>query len=340
MNPIVSIANRINKPCKKNKYKILTYATHESYQTALAETGHEFLLLRRQGAKEWETKYKPLPKNTHVLDRISDTEYDIDFILSHERFGQLQISKQISTALRLPIVHVEHIEPQTNNWSEEYFNQLKSVKADINVFITEHNKNSWGCESGVVVKHGIRTNLFSGWNTNLLTSHKYVLYIVNWLEQRDQFCGYSEWMYVKNKVESLDPTIKFVLIGDNPGISQPVSNELDLVKAINSCSCYVNTSRLSPVPMSLMEAMSCGAPCVSTAKQEIPKIMSNENICTNDLDAMCDQIIKICNDKEYASMIGNFCRSRIVENYNMDSFVESWNSVFDSAYKLKLENTI
>ena len=80
MNPIVSIANRINRPCKKNRYKILTFATHESYQTTLAETGHEFLLLRRNGAKEWETKYKPLPKNTYVLDRLSDTEYDIDFI--------------------------------------------------------------------------------------------------------------------------------------------------------------------------------------------------------------------------------------------------------------------
>ena len=250
------------------------------------------------------------------------------------------MAKQISTALRLPVVHVEHIEPQTNNWSLEYFNELKSIKADINVFITEHNKASWGCDDGIIVKHGIRTDLFSGWSSSRASPNKYVLYIVNWLEQRDQFCGHKEWLYVKNKVESIDPSIKFVLVGDNPGISSPISNESDLVRIINAASCYINTSRLSPVPMSLMEAMSCGAPCVSSAKQEIPKIMQNDDICTNDLDQMAAQIVKICNDKTYADKIGSFCRSRILDNYNINNFVSSWNSVFDSAYNLGIEGTI
>ncbi|MFN9957046.1 MAG: glycosyltransferase, partial [bacterium] len=99
-------------------------------------------------------------------------------------------------------------------------------------------------------------------------------------------------------------------------------------------------SRLSPVPMSLMEAMSCGAPCVSSAKQEIPKIIQNEDICTNDLDQMASQIVKICNDREYASKIGAHCRNRIVSDYNMSDFVSSWNKIFDAAYAIRIGRSI
>ena len=123
-------------------------------------------------------------------------------------------------------------------------------------------------------------------------------------------------------------------------MSRPISNEKDLINAINGCSCYLNTSRLSPVPMSLMEAMSCGIPCVSTANQQVPVIMNGIETCSNNLDFLASQIVEICNNTEKAKNIGSACRTRIVDHYNIDNFVKNWNNVFDSAYNLCLENTI
>jgi len=86
--------------------------------------------------------------------------------------------------------------------------------------------------------------------------------------------------------------------------------------------------------------MSCGAPCVSSAKQEIPKIMQNDEVCTNDLDQMAAQIVKICNDKEYAVKIGSHCRNQIVKNYNIGDFVNSWNKIFDLAHEIRIGRVI
>lgn len=337
MNPLIFITNKINR-LEKKQYKILTFPTHEAYQTNLAETGHEFVLIdRKQGNKQWNFETKPLPKNTTIINDINDFDYDIDFILSQERFGQLQFAKSMSRTTRLPIVHIEHIEPLLFRWSQEEFEKLKSLRADIHVFITEHNQLSWGDKQSFVIPHGIKTSNFVGWNGS---KSKKVLYIVNQLAERDEFCGFKEWLHLKELVSSIDPEIEFILIGDNKGVSNSISDERTLVQAINNCSCYLNTSKLSPVPMSLMEAMSCGIPCVSTANQQVPIIMKGIDTCSNDLSFLAKQIVEICNNSERAASIGNQCRNRIVENYNIDNFINKWNVIFDNAYNLCLENSI
>ena len=336
MDNIRIIASKINRPKKKDKYNILTFPTHEGYQTLLDKTGHNFYMLNLAGGKRWETAYRDVPPNHEIIDSIYDELSDIDFILSHERFSQLQTAREISQKCRLPILHMEHVEPQDDRWDAATAQNLRSIMGDVNVFITEHNKKSWNIDcDGIVIPHGIDTETFKGPWTGHENNKKYVLYTVNLLKERDYFCGHKVWERVKNLVQSAMPEVEFKLIGNNPGVSSPVSDPESLSEFYRRCACYINTSQLSPVPMTVMEAMSCGCPVVSTAKQEIPKIIDNgkNGFCSNSEEEMASEIIKIITDKEYAIALGNQARQTIIDRFSCDSFIENWNKVFDLAYE-------
>lgn len=330
MNPLKILANKINRPKQKQKYDILTFSTHEAYQEALARTGHNFYLIELEGFKKWNESFRKLPSNCSIIKSFDKIPSSIDFILSQERYTQIQNAKNFANALRLPIVHLDHVEPISNPALME----MKAITADVNVCITEHNKNTWGNEKAHVIRHGIDTEVFSGWAPN---KSKRVVYIVNYLKDRDFFCGYSEWLEVKNLVAKMDPEIEFILIGDNPGVSKTISNPVDLCSALNSCACYINTSKFSPVPMSLLEAMSCGMPIVSTRYQEVAKILDETNsMSSNDTRFLADSIVNICNNNETYSSLGQEARKFIINNHSMESFVRNWNDIFDRAYNNRL----
>jgi len=208
MNKVKTVCRQIcKKQAKKNNYNILTYATHEGYQSLLDKTGNNFYLIERPEGKKWESKYRELPPSHHEINQWHD-DLDIDFILSQERFGQLQFSLDLSLNSRLPIVHIDHTEPQDDIWNEFQRKQLRSLKADINVSITEYNKQSWGESEAIVIPHGIDTKKFDGWS-NHKKEKKYILYVVNFLEGRDYFCGHTQWLYIKDKIQKNHPEVEF-----------------------------------------------------------------------------------------------------------------------------------
>lgn len=328
MNPVSFIATKINaKP--KRKYNILSFSTHEAYQEAMAKTGHNFYLLQPKGQKQWNEKFRKVPNNCFLIQSVDKIPKDIDFMISQERYSQIQSMLSLSNIIRVPVIHIDHVEPIKN----EHFNFLKSHIADKHVFITQHNMESWET-SGEVINHGIETEVFKGWKPN---KSKTVVYTVNYLKDRDFFCGWKEWNYIRDGVSKIDPTINFILIGENPGISSTISDPSELAKKLNSCSCYLNTSKFSPVPMSLLEAMSCGMPIVSTRHQQVAKILNeNNSISSNDLDELVKAVVDICNTETKYSVMGNNARQLILESFSMNDFINNWNRIFNETYNLKL----
>lgn len=326
MSKVISIINKSYG--KKDKYNILTFDTHERYQTQLAKTGHNFYSFRYNQCKKWNEEYAPLPENYYILPENSLLNgIDFDFILSQSKFGQFQMAKRLQQYLGIPIVSLEHTLP-IPSWPNDYLESLKSMKGDINVFISSYSVNEWkmDCEP-TVVHHSVDIDLFKPMDCEQSTD---ILSVVNDFKNRDYCCNYQGW-------ERITQGLSVKLVGDNPGLSEPAKNPEELVKEYQKSKIFLNTSTISPVPTALLEAMACGCAVVTTATCMIPTIIVNgvNGFMSNNEGELRHIIEKLLQSEKLRKEIGNQARQTIVEKFSEQQFINKWNNIFDMAYGAK-----
>ena len=311
---------------KKEKYNILTFDTHERYQTQLAKTGHNFYSFRYQGCKTWNETFSKLPDNYYILpENVLYKSIDFDFILSQSKFGQFQVAKKIQQDFKLPIVSLEHTLP-IDSWPEAQLKSFRSMSGDINVFISKYSKDIWDIDQDAdIIHHSVDTDLFKP-NHNIQKSTT-VLSVVNDFKNRDYCCNYSGW-------KRITKGLPVKLVGDSPGLSKPAESVEELAREYQSTQVFLNTSTISPVPTALLEAMACGCAVVSTATCMIPEIIVNgvNGFISNDEEELTEYIKMILDSSYLRERLGIEARKTILEKFSEDEFVSSWNKVFDRAY--------
>jgi glycosyltransferase involved in cell wall biosynthesis len=325
-NKTISIINKSFGP--KEKYNILTFDTHERYQSQLAKTGHNFYSFRYEECKIWNEEYAPYPDNYYRLPKNAIMNgLDFDFILSQSKFGQFQVAKRLQKYLDIPLISLEHTLP-IGSWPDKYLEMLKLMKGDLNVFISSYSADQWGmdCES-TVIHHSVDSELFKPSDCEQSTD---ILSVVNDFANRDYCCNYKGW-------QRITKGFSVKLVGDNPGISKPAKNTQELTKEYQSCKIFLNTSTISPVPTALLEAMACGCAVVTTATCMIPDIIKNgvNGFMSNNEEELRDYINSLLNSEELRKNIGKEARNTVLNNFSEDKFISSWNSVFDKAYGVK-----
>lgn len=327
----LTIINKAIKPTK-DKYNILTFDTHERYQTQLCKTGHNFYSFRYNDCKEWDTIYASKPSNYYTLPQNSIiTGIDFDFILSQSKFGQFQVASNLKQLLNLPIISLEHTLP-IPSWPNEQLNQFKSMVGDFNVFISEYSIREWkmNCKCSMI-HHSIDTELFSPSPVKQdECENDYVLSVVNDFKNRDYCCNYSGWKRITSG-------LKVKLVGNNPGISEPAKNPQALAEEYRSAKVFLNTSTISPVPTSLLEAMACGCAVVSTATCMIPEIIQNgvNGFCSNNEVELREYIDELLADNKLCNKLGKAARQTVIEKFSEAKFINNWNNLFDAAYGVK-----
>jgi hypothetical protein len=318
---IVDIANS-NKPMR---YNILTFPTHERYETQLCKTGHEFYSFTSDRFKRWNTSQVEVPSNYHILPDNQVCGYlKYDFILVQSKFWQFQVAQQINQQLSIPIICLEHTLPTPQTMTFDQINSMRQMSGDVNIFISDFSKKAWNI-NGAVIHHGVDTNVFCKQNIDKKLE---ILTVANDFINRDYCLNYSGWKRVTN---GLDVNI----IGDTKGLSSPAKSIDELVNAYNTCSIYFNSSTLSPIPMSLLEAMSCGCPVVSTATCMIPEIIKNgENgFISNNEEELRSYIDYLLNNPEEREKLGNNARQTVIDKFSEYEFIQKWNELFDKVYE-------
>lgn len=311
---------------KKDKYNILTFPTHERYETELCKTGHEFYSLNISNAKKWNSDQTDIPVNYHVLPENQSCDYlNFDFILVQSKFGQFQVAQNINQQLGLPIICLEHTLPTPPSMTQSQINQMKNMRGDINVFISQFSKSRWGID-GIVIHHGVDTKTFKPLDNH--NKENTVLTVANDFVNRDYCLNFNGWKRVTNGLNTK-------LIGNTPGLSTAAPDINSLVDSYNTCSVYFNSSTLSPIPMSLLEAMSCGCAVVSTATCMIPEIIKNgENgFISNDETELRSYIELLTKDETLRNTIGINARKTIEQNFSEQEFVNNWNTLFRKVYE-------
>ena len=319
----------INKATlKKDKFNILTFDTHERYQSQLCKTGHNFYSFRYDNCKVWDDNYAKKPDNYYILPNNSIFGWiDFDFILSQSKFGQFQASQSINQQLSLPVVSLEHTLP-IPSWPEQQTEAFRQMRGDINVYISEYSADKWGenCDN-LIVRHSVDSKLFhpGEWERK-----NHVLSVANDFINRDYCLNYKGW---KRVTEGLPVRV----VGDTPGLSEAAKDVSELVTEYQTSSVFFNSSTISPVPTSLIEAMSCGCAVVSTATCMIPEIIENgvNGFISNDEEELQSYIRQLLDDPSLAAKMGHAARQTVIEKFSEESFINNWNEIFDLAYRMK-----
>jgi hypothetical protein len=323
------IGSLLRKATRKDgePLNILTFPTHERYESGLVLTGHNFWAWRGQGIKDWNTTYAPVPKNYRLLnpeqnERQIPVWLNIDLVLSQNKAGQFQIAQQIARNLQVPLISLEHTLPQ--NGQHKIAAQM--MRGDYNVFISEYSIGEWGFDpTGCdVIKHGVDTEIFLPLQS--VSRESTILSVVNDWVNRDWCCGFRLWQAVTKDLP-VRP------VGDTPGLSSPAKSVADLVKHYNTAQIFINTSTVSPVPTALLEAMACGCAVVSTENCMIPEVIEHgENgFMTNDPKEMRQYLQTLLDNPALCRTLGDNARKTIVERFSMKAFVEKWNELFERA---------
>lgn len=311
---------------KSDRYNILTFNTHERYQTQLAKTGHDFYAFNFDGGKEWYNGHAPMPSNYYQLPKNSlYSGVVFDLIMVNSKFGQFQTAAQINKQLQLPILTLEHTLP-IPSWPQQHLNMFKSMRGDVDVFITKYSQYAWGMD-GDIVYHSIDTELFKPGSEEPKAK---VLTVAHDFVNRDYALNYHGW-------DRITKSLPRIVVGDTEGLSKQSQSVEELVQKYQDSLVYINPSVLSPVPTSMLEAMACGCAVVSTATCDIPNIIEHNvnGLLSNDESELRGFIIELLRNPDRAKKLGLAARETIKEKFSEERFVNEWNTLFNKAVKAR-----
>jgi glycosyltransferase involved in cell wall biosynthesis len=331
MSQIASILQRATRN-KLDRLNVITYPTHERYQTSLANTNIDFYLWQGDGIKTWESKYAPLPFN-HILLNPKYKENQIpdyitpDIIFSQNKLAHYSISAKLAQQYKIPLVNLEHCLPWSNI-TKQQFEQLHRMQGNVNVFITDYSRRKWGFDesNSVVIEHGLDTEVFKPKD---IDKEYGVLVVCNDYINRSWCCGYNIFQQVTGHP---NPIFPYKVLGSTPGLSEAAKDVEDLVLHYNKSKVFLCTATISPISFALLEAMSCGLPVVAMATCAVPEIIKhgyNGMISTNpqDLQNYCKELLM---DEDMRKELGKNARKTILERFSLAKFVNKWEHAFRS----------
>lgn len=321
-----------------NPINVLTFPTHSPVETTLANQLKEctFYAYRDEGIiPEWNN-IRQKPDNYVLLehkagDQSIPRHVDFHLILCQNVAAQYKYADRYSQLLGIPIINYIHTMPPLG-FNKEYLNQYKRLNVAKHIFITEYSREIWGFneEDSEVIYHGIEEDIYKPLPIN---RQPYIMSLGNLYEERWRELGFD--LYTK-----IAPGLPVRHFGSSNGgklPNNPINNTDDLVREFATCGLFLNTSRWSPIPRSLTEALMCGCPIVTSNGSAIPELLTHEYDCLmfplDKPELGRKYCHKLLSDPSYAKELGDNARKTALKLFSVDRYKEQFRDVFRKAVK-------
>lgn len=310
---------------------LLVGATHERYESMMARCPHNFYMLGGPSIKPWDRRFAEMPSNYTQLDgslgpNQIPLDIGIDLVVSQSRNTQYGYARQFAEASNCPMVSVEHVLPNPH-WGEARFLEKSALRGNLNVYISEYSRDAWRDPEGVIIEHAVDAELF---RPNMVKS-LVVLAVVNRWKERDAECGYYFW-------EEATHDLPTTIVGDNPGISQPPPSTEALARCYGDALIFANTAAVSPIPMSLIEAMAAGCAIVTRTNAMLSTVIEDgvNGFLADTPEAFRAKLIELLEDPAKAATMGQRARETAISRFDLNRFRRQWDEVFRKAASLTL----
>lgn len=307
--------------------KILSKFYHGTYQNNLAKVPNtEYYHIVDKDNPVWDTQiFKPSNVFEISLEEALDKQKNFDLLLIG-RHPEILLFYELGFH-DLPVIFLEQTWPY-NQQNIDYWKEKRLKYTDCCVFITKSNLQAWGMqedEKNSVIYHAIDLKEFPEYVGN----EKFVMTTCNEFPGRDWCCGYLLW----NKSTWGIPDVRVYGYG-NQNIGGAAKGKMpndEIKNLLSRCGVYFNPTTASPIPMSLLEAMACGTPVVSTHNCEMKYILQDEvnSLVANDASTLRKKIIEMLENPEKAKKIGLRGKEVVKNIFPPERFIYKWQKVFE-----------
>ena len=327
-----------------DQLNIITFPVFERTESFLfSNMNHNFYALMHPSWKDWKTEYAPIPSNYHLLNIQKDPRDQLpswitpDVVFSQNRMAHYPTAKFYANKYNIPIITCEHMSAHPKI-QEAFKRQMRSMTGDIDIFVTDLVRESWGFppEHGRVIHNAVDPELFK--RDEEIEKQGYILTVANDFVGRDIYCGYNVWDATVGHLYEKKLPVR--LVGDNRGLSEPARNTGELVKFYNEASLLLSTTLVSSLPTTIIEAMSCGLPIVSTGTTIIPTLLvkhgHNGFISeTNNPRELAEYCKVLTDDPKMCEEMGQNARRWVEENFSCVEFLSQYKEVFREVAEMR-----
>jgi len=184
-----------------------------------------------------------------------------------------------------------------------------------------------------LIPNGVDTTLFHPSRARPERAEKIVVFVGRFTPQKNLFTLIDAIALIQ------DLKVKLALVGDGElredlekyAVKRGISFEFkgvvpheELPGVLNNADVFVLPSLIEGHPKVLLEAMSCGVPCVGTDVQGIRDIIQdgkNGLLCELTQENLASKIALVLSDREFADGLGRKARMFIEEDFDLDTLV-------------------